>query len=285
MSLFFIGLILFAMLCLFVFVPFTPRQNRHKNYRQQKNIELYRQQMAWHPESELANELSQRLLADQKQAEKRPHFLSDISADYPPQAARYSAKTAMLFFIVLFCLPTAYYFSLNRIDYVRQGQQDFLHAKQKQADSDAIEKNNDYILSIQNKLRQDPNHAEGWIELGQAYMLNNEFNNALQAYANAEGLLGSNPRILGLAATTLYYEAGQRLTPRAKQLIDAALKQDAQEPASLSLLASEAFLTTDYDKALHIWQQLLDRGSSDIDRRHIIQSMQMAEQLQRAKQE
>ena len=126
---------------------------------------------------------------------------------------------------------------------------------------------------------------EGWIELGQAYMLNNEFNNALQAYANAEGLLGSNPRILGLAATTLYYEAGQRLTPRAKQLIDAALKQDAQEPASLSLLASEAFLTTDYDKALHIWQQLLDRGGSDIDRRHIIQSMQMAEQLQRAKQE
>ena len=52
MSLFFIGLILFAMLCLFVFVPFTPRQSRHKNYRQQKNIELYRQQMVWHPESE-----------------------------------------------------------------------------------------------------------------------------------------------------------------------------------------------------------------------------------------
>ncbi len=284
MNVFFIGLIIFVLLCLLLFVPFSRRTDWHKNYRQQKNIELYQQQMAYHPEPELADELAQRLLADQKQLENRPHFLSAASSVESKSAVRFNAKISALFFVMLIALPTAYYFSLDRFDYVRQGQQDFLQAKQKRENADAAEKNDDYILSIQNKLRQDPNNGEAWIELGQAYMLNNEFDNALKAYGNAEGLLGSKAHILGLAATTLYYEAGQRITPRVRQLIDAALRQDPKESSSLSLLASEAFLTTDYDNALQIWQQLLDSGNSDIDRRRIIQSMQMAEQLKRAQQ-
>ena len=284
MNVFFIGLIIFALLCLLLFVPFSRRTDWHKNYRQQKNIELYQQQMAYHPEPELADELAQRLLADQKQLENRPHFLSASSSVERQSAVCFNAKISALFFVMLIALPAAYYFSLDRFDYVRQGQQDFLQAKQKRENADAAEKNDDYILSIQNKLRQDPNNGEAWIELGQAYMLNNEFDNALKAYGNAEGLLGSKAHILGLAATTLYYEAGQRITPRVRQLIDAALRQDPKESSSLSLLASEAFLTTDYDNALQIWQQLLDSGNSDIDRRRIIQSMQMAEQLKRAQQ-
>ncbi len=284
MNVFFIGLIIFVLLCLLLFVPFSRRTDWHKNYRQQKNIELYQQQMAYHPEPELADELAQRLLADQKQLENRPHFLSAASSVERQSAVCFNAKISALFFVMLIALPAAYYFSLDRFDYVRQGQQDFLQAKQKRENADAAEKNDDYILSIQNKLRQDPNNGEAWIELGQAYMLNNEFDNALKAYGNAEGLLGSKAHILGLAATTLYYEAGQRITPRVRQLIDAALRQDPKESSSLSLLASEAFLTTDYDNALQIWQQLLDSGNSDIDRRRIIQSMQMAEQLKRAQQ-
>lgn len=284
MSVFFIGLIFFALLCLLLFVPFARRTDWHKNYRQQKNIELYQQQMAYHPEPELADEFSRRLLADQKQLENRPHFLAGSSADKSESAVRFSAKIAGLLFVILFIVPVAYYFSLNRFQLVQQEQRHFQQAKQKQELASATERNDDYILSLQNKLRQDPNDSEGWIELGQAYMLNNEFDNALKAYANAEGLLGSQAHILGLAATTLYYDAGQRITPRVQRLIDAALAQDPKERSSLSLLASEAFLTTDYAKAQQIWQQLLDSGSSEIDRRRIIQSMQMAEQLQRAQQ-
>ena len=115
-------------------------------------------------------------------------------------------------------------------------------------------------------------------------MLSNEFEHALIAYGNAEKIAGSKPAILGLAATALYYQAGQRMTPKIRQLIDTALSQDKNETSSLSLLASDAFLQTDYASAINYWQQLLDSERTEVNRRKTIESMGMAENLLRAKQ-
>ena len=144
--------------------------------------------------------------------------------------------------ILLMLVPLLYYFSLNRFDVVKQGEQAFAEKQQQIQTATAHARNDDYIIDIQNKLRKDPNDAQAWIELGQAYVLSNEFENALTAYGNAEKIMGSQPAILGLAATALYYQAGQRITPRVQQLIQIALTQDENETASLSLLASDAFL-------------------------------------------
>lgn len=185
--------------------------------------------------------------------------------------------------ILLMLVPLLYYFSLNRFDVVKQGEQAFAEKQQQIQTATAHARNDDYIIDIQNKLRKDPNDAQAWIELGQAYVLSNEFENALTAYGNAEKIMGSQPAILGLAATALYYQAGQRITPRIQQLIQIALTQDENETASLSLLASDAFLHTDYANALKYWQKLLDSERSEVDRRQIIESMRMAENLLRAK--
>ena len=82
------------------------------------------------------------------------------------------------------------------------------------------------IEKIQNKLRTDPNNAETWLQLGEAYVQNNEFDSALVAYSNAEKISGSKPNILGLAATALYYQAGQQVTPKVEQLLNEALTKD-----------------------------------------------------------
>lgn len=276
MTLFFIGLACFAAIGLLLFIPFGQRIDWHKNYRRQQNISLYQQQIR-HATPELADELSQRLLADEEQLQHLPPFSCK-------SAVRFSPKIAISLWLILCLLPFAYYFSLNRFDTAKEGQQAFMDAQKKAMHATRVEKNDDYIISVQHKLREDPNNADAWIELGQAYMLSNEFENALQAYANAEGLLGSKPHILGLAATALYYQAGQKITPKTQQLIDAALAEDPQETSSLSLLASDAFLTQDYAKALQLWQQLLDSGRSEIKRREIIRGMQMAEDLYKARE-
>ena len=275
MTLFFIGLACFVAIGLLLFIPCGRHIDWQKNYRQQHNIALYQRQIKT-ASPELADELSQRLLADERQLQQQPRFSAKSAVDFSP-------KIALSLWLILCLVPIAYYFSLNRFDSVQQGLQDFAKAQQKRSEATTVEKNDDYILSVQNKLRQDPNNAEAWIELGQAYLLSNEFENALRAYANAEGLLGSKPHVLGLAATALYYQAGQKITPKVRQLLDNALSQDPNEVSSLSLLASDAFLTTDYAGALRLWQQLLDSGRSDINRRQIIQSMNMAEQLNNAK--
>ncbi len=53
-------------------------------------------------------------------------------------------------------------------------------------------KNENVIEKLQNKLRTDPNNAETWLQLGEAYVQNNEFDSALVAYSNAENCQAVN---------------------------------------------------------------------------------------------
>lgn len=271
-----LGIFIFALLAMLVFVPFTAKIDWQKNYRRQKNIELYQAQMDAHPCAELADELSQRLLTDEQ-------ALQESAPPKVKSAVKNTSVFSAFLWLILIGVPLAYYFSLNRFDAVKQGEQAFADKQKQLQTATATERNTDYVTSVQNKLRQDPNDADAWMELGQAYALNNEFEHALVAYGNAERLRGSKPEILGLAATALYYQAGQKITPKVRQLIDAALQQDKYETSSLSLLASEAFLKTDYEQAIRYWQQLLDSGRQEVDRRKIIETIKMAEQLQKAK--
>lgn len=273
LELFYLGIIAFALLCLLVFLPFGRRIQWQRNYRQQQNIALYQQQMRQHPSPELADEFSQRLLADEQ----------ILHQQIQPKLGQSAVKNSWLFstavWALLFLIPLGYYFSMNRFNSVQQGEAEFKEKQHQLMAASTAEKNDDYILLIQRKLRQDPNNAEDWLELGQAYVLSNEFENALIAYANAEQISGSKPAILGLAATALYYQAGQKITPKVQQLTEAALQQDSNEVASLSLLASDYFLRTDYAKALFYWQKLLDSERQEVDRRKTIESMQLAEKL------
>ncbi|OOS01463.1 hypothetical protein B0186_03360 [Canicola haemoglobinophilus] len=275
MTIFILGLLIFSIIGLLIFVPFGQKIDWQKNYRQQENIRLYQQQVQHNIAPELADEFAQRLLADEKQLQKqdRSQLLMSKSA----------VGFSFILFFLLLLLPSAYYFSLNRFTHAQQGEQMILAREQELAQATTEQKNDDYITRIQNRLRQDPNNIEHWVELGKAYMLSNEFSNALIAYSNAERLGGSSPALLGLAATALYYQNGQKMNADIQKLIDAALQQDPQEVSILSLQAGEAFLKADYALALSLWQKILDSGKSNVERRSIIQNMQMAEVLQQAK--
>ncbi|WP_040975371.1 tetratricopeptide repeat protein [Necropsobacter massiliensis] len=280
MTVFFIGILIFIVLALLIFAPLRAEIHWHENYRRQQNITLYQRQAVGCADAELADELAQRLLADEKLLENQPHF--NAFADGTKRAVGFPLKLLLLALVIL--LPLGGYFALDRFDAVLQGERALTAERQRLADADTVEKNDDYIGTIQNRLRRDPNDAQQWLELGRAYMLNNQFDNALIAYGNAEKLSGSKASILGLAATARYYQSGQRITAQVRRLLDGALQQDPQETASLSLLAGEAFLHADYAEALNLWQRLLDSGKPDVDRRAIIQSMQMAEMLQQGRQ-
>lgn len=275
MTIFILGLLIFSIIGLLIFVPFGQKIDWQKNYRQQENIRLYQQQVQHNIAPELADEFAQRLLADEKQLQKQDRSQLLMSKS--------SVGFSFILFFLLLLLPSAYYFSLNRFTHAQQGEQMILAREQELAQATTEQKNDDYITRIQNRLRQDPNNIEHWVELGKAYMLSNEFSNALIAYSNAERLGGSSPALLGLAATALYYQNGQKMNADIQKLIDAALQQDPQEVSILSLQAGEAFLKADYALALSLWQKILDSGKSNIERRSIIQNMQMAEVLQQAK--
>ena len=216
-------------------------------------------------------------LEPEKQAENRPHFqtLQEKSA------VKFELKSTLIVFALLLAIPFAYYFSLERFSRVQQGEQEQIAQHNQQLETTEENKTEAIIGKIQDKLRQDPNSAENWVKLGDAYMQNNDFDSALVCYGNAERISGRQPTTQGLMAMALYLQANQQITPQVQQFLDEALAQDPKEVSALSLLAAEAFKTRDYSTALGYWQQILDSGNSAVDRRATIQKMKMVDFMQK----
>ena len=217
------------------------------------------------------------LLEPEKQAENRPHFQSLKEKS----AVKFELKSTLLVFALLLAIPFAYYFSLERFSRVQQGEQEQIAQHNQQLETPEENKTEAIIGKIQDKLRQDPNSAENWIKLGDAYMQNNDFDGALVCYGNAEKIDGPKPTTQGLMAMALYLQANQQITPQVQQLLNEALAQEPKEVSALSLLAAEAFKTRDYSTALDYWQQILDSGNSAVDRRATIQKMKMVDFMQK----
>ena len=216
-------------------------------------------------------------LEPEKQVENRPHFhfLQEKSA------VKFELKSTLLVFALLLVIPLVYYFSLERFSRVHQGEQEQIAQHNQQLETTEENKTEAIIGKIQDKLRQDPNSAENWVKLGDAYMQNNDFDSALVCYGNAEKIDGRKPTTRGLMATALYLQANQQITSQVQQFLDEALAQDPKEVSALSLLAAEAFKTRDYSTALDYWQQILDSGNSAVDRRATIQKMKMVDFMQK----
>ena len=216
-------------------------------------------------------------LEPEKQVENLPHFPSLQEKS----AVKFELKSALIVFALLLVIPFAYYFSLERFSRVQQGEQEQIAQHNQQLETTEENKTEAIIGKIQDKLRQDPNSAENWIKLGDAYMQNNDFDGALVCYGNAEKIDGPKPTTQGLMAMALYLQANQQITPQVQQFLDEALAQDPKEVSALSLLAAEAFKTRDYSTALDYWQQILDSGNSAVDRRATIQKMKMVDFMQK----
>ena len=162
-------------------------------------------------------------LEPEKQAENLPHFQSLKEKS----AVKFELKSTLLVFALLLAIPFAYYFSLERFSRVQQGEQEQIAQHNQQLETPEENKTEAIIGKIQDKLRQDPNSAENWIKLGDAYMQNNDFDDALVCYGNAEKIDGPKPTTQGLMAMALYLQANQQITP---PLQNPSIESLAHEP-------------------------------------------------------
>lgn len=188
-------------------------------------------------------------------------------------------KIALISLLTIFALSATYYWQSGRYQTVQEDVSLHKEFQQQTFEHPTESKNERYIISLQNQLRENPNNGDLWYELGQAYTLDNDFDSALVCYGNAEKLLGKRPALLGAMATAYYYDNGQKINVKIQSLITEALALNKNETASLLLLASDSFLTNNYEQALVYWRKVLDSNNDLIDRRAIIRSMEMAKDM------
>lgn len=139
------------------------------------------------------------------------------------------------------------------------------------------------LLRLQDDIRQSPKNSELWATLGEYYLYQNSYDNALIAYHRALKYGGENAQIYSAIATVLYYQAGQQLTEDVRTVINKALNLDKQEITALMLVASDAFMNANYEQAIDIWQKLLDSNSSRINRSQLIEAIHMAKIMKNKK--
>lgn len=137
------------------------------------------------------------------------------------------------------------------------------------------------LQQLQQQIDQSPQDSVLWAQLGEYYLFNDNFADAQVAYQQALALRGPNAELYSALATVLYYQAGQRITPQVESNIQQALALDKDEVSALMLLAADAFLHTEYAKAISLWQRLLDSQSPRVNRPQLIEAINMAKLLQR----
>ncbi len=135
------------------------------------------------------------------------------------------------------------------------------------------------LLTLQSEIRANPQDSEKWALLGEYYLWRNDYPYALLAYRQALRTRGENAELYSALATVLYYQAGQHMTPPAREMIDKALALDAAEITALMLLASDAFMQANYAQAITYWQKVLDTNSPRVNRTQLIESINMAKLL------
>tara|TARA_Y100001956_G_scaffold71682_1_gene76577 strand:+ start:1378 stop:1932 length:555 start_codon:yes stop_codon:yes gene_type:complete len=138
----------------------------------------------------------------------------------------------------------------------------------------------DQISAIQQKLKQDPNQAELWFQLGHGYLNEQDFNAALTCFDYAIRL-SEQPTASQFAAkaTAQYYLNNQVIDEGVQQLLDKALEKEAANLTALSLIASDHFISFRYQQAIDTWTAMLDSQDRELDRASVIHSLNLAKQM------
>ncbi|WGE57363.1 TPR domain-containing protein [Actinobacillus equuli] len=241
----------------------TRAEINHENYQQAVK---FAENFADELKAEYLNEAEQRYQFERQSAQSLQSF------------AKNRPLVGLFLLVLSFMTAAIFYWQTERYQIVNRGEQLHQAFQIQVGQEDKEQKNNRYVLSLQDRLRENPNNGELWYELGQAYALNNDFGSALICYDNAQKVLDEKAAIFGAMAAAKYYQEGKTISVQTQQWLDKALSLDKKESTSLLLLASHAYANKQYQQAIDFWRQVLDGENESIDRRAIIQSIEMARQ-------
>lgn len=273
------GGILIALAMLIVWLPFLRTAKAPpQGLRERVNVGLYRQQSAL-VERMFGGEERERRQAEALKEELALSLLQNAQ-EAPvsePDGARATLLAPVLMTIFTLALTIGGYLAYGQYsssaEFVRQGGNALFDGMSDEQMQDQV------VVELMQRIRTSPNDSESWFLLGQRYLNSNAFENALVAFDRVAKIRGDDAEVLTAKATTLYYQAGQRMTPQAESLIQRALALEPNQITALMLLASDRFLNTQYQQAIDIWQRLLDSEDPRVDRARLIEAINMARMM------
>ena len=111
------------------------------------------------------------------------------------------------------------------------------------------------IAKLQERLKAEPDSAEGWFLLARTYHSADRYGEAVPAYEKAIRLNPADPDLLADFADALAMAQGRRLAGRPVDLLKQALAAKPDHPKALLLAGSAAFEAADFRGAAGYWER------------------------------
>ncbi|HJV88635.1 MAG TPA: c-type cytochrome biogenesis protein CcmI [Noviherbaspirillum sp.] len=114
------------------------------------------------------------------------------------------------------------------------------------------------VAKLADRLKNDPNNAEGWNMLARTYAAMGRYPESAKAYEHLVKLAPNDASVLTDYADALAMANDRSLQGEPEKLIKQALTIDPKNVKALALAGSAAFDRKDYAHAAEYWQKILD---------------------------
>ncbi|WP_425260746.1 c-type cytochrome biogenesis protein CcmI [Rubrivivax sp. RP6-9] len=119
------------------------------------------------------------------------------------------------------------------------------------------------VGTLQQRLQEQPDDAEGWLMLGRSYAVLGRHAEAVPAYRRSLALRPNDAALLSDMADALAMVNGRSLAGEPTTLVEQALKLDPDNMKALSLAGSAAFDRSDYATAVKHWERVAALAAPD----------------------
>jgi cytochrome c-type biogenesis protein CcmH len=270
-----IAAILVAAALLFVVPPLISGRRKSNVLRSQVNAAVYRDQMR-----ELESDVNAQTLApdefEKAKRELEARVLQDVVADDPAETAPSRGRWAAIVAGIAVPVVAMGLYALVGTPHALSPQAASPAGSHEVTEQQLI----DMVGRLAERLKQNPDDAEGWAMLARSYSVLGRFSEAAQAYAAAAARIPNNAQLLADYADALAMSQGRKLQGEPEKIIARALGVDPNNVKALALAGTVSFEKKDYADAANYWERILKIVPPDTElSRSVSSSVAEARQL------
>lgn len=255
--------VLLACAFLFIIPPLWKKREITETDSEHRNIKIAKDR---------ANDLKQQLKAgaltqsqfDEQYEELELNLGDDLETDQLNEHQASQGRWFILVVVILVPLVSVLtYYALGEPDALKKAQAQLAQQSAQPTQQDI----NNMVDGLAQRLKREPDDAEGWMMLGRSYKYMGKYQLAVDAYEQAYQLLGDQTELMLHYADALSMANQGNLSGKAAELIFKALKQSPDNAMALWLGGMAKVAMGDNTQAMQYWRKLetiLPEGSDSL---------------------
>ena len=245
---------------LFILPPLWRDRPIAKAAMDERNIAIAKQRLAELTEQLQANALNQ-VQYDEQRAELELALSDDLDIAQPQAASAQGRWMSYLLMVLIPVLAAGLYAGLGNYKAINPTPEMLGTDKPAMPNQEAINK---MVDGLAEKMKTDPNNAEGWLMLGKSYKYMEQYQKSADAFAQAYKLLGDKPDVMLAYAEALSFTNDDNVSGKSAELVFKALKIEPNNPNALWLAGMSKAQAGEFMAAKELWTKLaasLPKGS------------------------